>query len=517
MVTIDMYPALEVLLLVTGAFTLPLIYKLFGRKASLIYTLLYSLLALILSIQSFLRIYNSNEIIAYPIGGWSPPVGIVYVVDKFSGLLGILVSTIMLLIIIYSFNYIRPNDREYLYYTLLLTVEAGMLGCIYSGDAFHLFVMLEVTSLSAYALVAYMRDRKTALRASFKYAIYGGLATTIYFLSIVFLYGSLGTLTIGDVYLKLSNIMISGDHRLLWGAIVFAFLSLIAFMYKAAVFPLHFWLPDAHSEAPSSVSALLSGLVVNIGVYGFARFTYTIFHGLPDKELYNAILLFMGLAGALSALIGSLMMLVQKDVKRIIAYSTVMNMGYIVMGYSLGTLAGIIASTYHMITHSIAKSLAFMSCGSLINKIGSRKVDDLIGVGRVYKKAGIPFAISLLTLAGVPPLGVFISEYLLVGSIIKSEAWLYLAFFIASYISSTIVYLRLLYDICIKPFHGERKLTAEDKETSILLVLIILSILCIITGLLSGLVLNKLIMPSSKDLWYYYNYIKTIKEILINI
>ena len=517
MVSISMYPALEVLLLATGAFTLPIIYKLFGRRASHGYVLLYGTIALVLSLRIFLDVKENNNVLVYPLGGWPPPVGIIYVVDGFSSLLGILISIVMLLIIIYSFDYIHGGDREYLYYVLLLTVEAGMLGCVYTGDAFHLFVMLEVTSLSAYALIAYIRDRRVALRASFKYAIYGGLATTIYFLSIVFLYGSIGTLTIGDIYLRLSNILISANHEILWGSLVFALLSLVAFMYKAAIFPLHFWLPDAHSEAPSSVSALLSGLVVNIGIYGYTRFIYTVFHGLPNQEIYHTLLLVTGVAGSLSAFIGSLMMLIQRDIKRIIAYSTVMNMGYIVMGYSLGTLAGIIASTYHIITHSIAKSLAFMSSGKLIEKTGSRRVDNLIGIGRVYKVAGIPFAISLLTLSGIPPLGVFISEYLLVGSFINARAWVCLGFFLASYMLSTIVYLRLFYNICIKPYQGKIIESQEYIGAGMLLVFVLLSAMCIMTGVLSGIMLNEIIIQSSNDLWFYYKYIEAVKNILLKI
>ncbi len=517
MISISIYPALEVLLLATGAFTLPVIYKLLGRKASNGYVLLYALIALALSLKIFLNVEENNNVLVYSLGGWPPPVGIIYVVDGFSSLLGVLIAAMMLLIIIYSFDYIHEDDREYLYYVLLLTVEAGMLGCIYTGDAFHLFVMLEVTSLSAYALVAYIRDRRVALRASFKYAIYGGLATTIYFLSIVFLYGSIGTLTIGDIYIRLLSILTYSNHKIIWGPLVFAFLSLIAFMYKAAIFPLHFWLPDAHSEAPSSVSALLSGLVVNIGIYGYARFVYTVFHGLPNQEIYHTLLLVMGIAGSLSAFIGSLTMLIQRDVKRVIAYSTVMNMGYIVMGYSLGTLAGIIASTYHIITHSIAKSLAFMSCGKLIEKTGSRRIDDLIGTGRAYKVAGIPFAISLLTLSGIPPLGVFISEYLLVGSFINTRAWVYLAFFLISYMLSTIVYFRILYNICIKPYSGKTVESQEYIGAGMLLVFVLLSAMCIITGIFSGVMLNEVIVQSSNDLWFNHKYIEAIKEMLLKI
>jgi len=180
-------PGIIIFLLASGAFILPLIYYLTknNRIVEIIATL-YSFLATIISSMILLAVKLGGRPIVYMFGGWPPPVGIVYIVDFYSGLLGVLVTAVLFLIIVYSIGYMEEDRRLYLYYTLLLGIEAGMLGCLYTGDFFHLFVMLEVTSISAYALVSYYRTRRLAVEAAMKYGIYGALATTIFFISIIF-------------------------------------------------------------------------------------------------------------------------------------------------------------------------------------------------------------------------------------------------------------------------------------------------------------------------------------------
>ncbi|RLG81277.1 MAG: cation:proton antiporter [Thermoprotei archaeon] len=401
-------PGVVIFLLATGSFTIPLIHYLIRERRIIeLYAIVFNSLATMLSWIMLFTIKRSGQPIVYMFGGWPPPVGIIYVVDFYSGLLGVLVTSILLLITIYSVGYMEDDQRLYLYYTLLLAVETGLLGCLYTGDFFNLFVMLEVASISAYALVAYYRSRRLAIEAAMKYAIYGAMATTIFFIAIIFAYGSLGTLNMADMHYKISGkyFVISGSPigNIVYGVGIFTILALFTFTFKAAIFPNHFWLPDAHSEAPSPVSALLSGLVVKIGVYCIARFLYTIYGGVDVIGMFrDNILLTIIVLGLASSIFGAIMMTIQRDLKKFIAYSTVMNIGYIIMGIGLGTYLGILASTYHIINHGVAKALAFLSAGILIRIAGSRKIDELRGMGRLYKGAGIAFGISVLTLAGIP-------------------------------------------------------------------------------------------------------------------
>ena len=515
---VDPLLGLIVLVLALGGFTTPLVSRLSrNRYAVRTYPLIYCAASLAMASLIMEHVWVAGEPVVYLLGGWRPPVGILYIADGLSALLGVVTSLVMLLIMIYSTGYLEGSGREYTYYSLMLLLEAGMLGCIYTGDVFHLFVMLEVTSLSAYALVAYIRDKREALYASYKYAIYGGLATTIYFLAVLFIYGGVGSLTIGDIHLRMAAYMSRYARPVFLCGLVFTILSFTAFLYKAAVFPLHFWLPDAHPEAPSPVSAALSGLVVNIGVYGIVRFAYTIYHGLPDPGLYSLSLMITGGLGCLSSLVGAVLMASYRDVKRIIASSTIMNIGFMMMGYSTGSPLGIAASTLHLMNHSFAKSLAFLSSGVLIKSAGSRVLERLRGLGRALRYAGIPFAISLLSLAGVPLFNVFVSEYLLAASFIHTGKWMFLCFFMASYIISTIVYLRILYEVCLKTPAAPTAHRSGRYWIPVAAVLTALSITCIITGILSGYIISKIIMPASQCLYMNTEYLETVKKYLLNI
>ena len=507
-------PGVIIFLLAAGSFTIPLInYLTKERRIIELYAIVFHSLATILSWILLFTIKRSGQPIVYMFGGWPPPVGIIYVVDFYSGLLGVLVTSILLLITIYSVGYMENSERLYLYYTLLLAVETGLLGCLYTGDFFNLFVMLEVASISAYALVAYYRARRLAIEAAMKYAIYGAMATTIFFIAIIFAYGSLGTLNMADMHYKISGrgFSISGlpIGNIVYGIGIFTILSLFTFTFKAAIFPNHFWLPDAHSEAPSPVSALLSGLVVKIGVYCIARFLFTVYGGVDIIGMFrDNLLLIIMVLGLASSIFGAFMMTIQRDVKKFIAYSTIMNIGFIIMGLGLGTYLGILASTYHIINHGIAKALAFLSVGILIKVAGSRKIDELRGVGRLYRGAGIAFGISMLALAGIPLFNIFLSEYLLTAALIEARAYMLIIGFVASYIIGMISYLKVFYEICIKP--PIRTCVKKTISYVTYFPLAILSIACILLGVLGGLVIKYYVSPATISLIYNDQYLESV-------
>lgn len=447
-------PALTVLTPAVTAFVLPLARIAgFGRRGVEALALLSSAATGFLSIRLLMTVLRSGVPVTYCFGGWPPPLGIFYEVDLISALLGCLTPCLMFLIVLFSVGYMKDDGRLYLYYTLLMVVEAGMIGCFYTGDFFNLFVMIEVTAISSYALVSYFRNDRVAVAASLKYAVYGALATTAYFAATVFAYGSMGTLNMADMHAKVAGtptpLTGAGFANVGLGLLVFIALALYAFTYKSALFPNHFWLPEAHSSAPTPVSALLSGLVVNVGVYAIARFTYTVIGNASFIGKYLPIALLA--SGAASAIIGGLLMNLQKDVKRLIAYSTVMNLGFIALGYGLSTDLGAAAATYHLITHSIAKAMLFMSAGLAIAYVGSRNISDLRGIGRAAPFVGFMVGLSVITLAGIPPFGVFMSEYALITSMVKAGNYFALTAFLIAYIAGAVAYLRLFYVMCVEP------------------------------------------------------------------
>ena len=444
-------PALAVLVPAVGALAVPLIRLLGGGRRLIEFFTLIAMLVSGYCAASTLWLARS-AIVVYMFGGWPPPVGIFYEVDMLGATLGLITSVIMLVVAIYSTGYMHSDDRLYLYYTLLLVIEAGMLGCFYTGDFFNLFVMIEVTSIAAYALVAYHHRDPLASASSLKYAIYGALATTVFFAATITGYGCFGTLNIADMSAKLQGLVSPvtghGWGDLYIGIAVFMALALYAFTFKSAIFPNHYWLPDAHSSAPTPVSAVLSGLVVNVGVYCTARFLYTVLAGIPSLMYgYRIALLVLG---GLSALIGGLLMNAQRDVKRLIAYSTILNIGFIVLGLSLGTAPGASAAFYQAVTHSFAKAMLFLAVGLPIAVAGSRDIDRLRGIGRKYPVLGVFLALPLLALAGLPPLAVFMSEYSLMTAMIGAGDWITLGLFLAGYISGMIAYIRLFYKLCLE-------------------------------------------------------------------
>ncbi len=477
--------------IIATAFILPVFSLIIKRKLFYdIYAIAVSLIALIATVMNLNLVLSFGAPIVYVFAGWPPPLGIIYEVDLYSAVLGVLTAAVMFLIVVYSTVYIRDGGHAW-YYTLLLGLEAGLLGCLYTGDVFNLFVMLEVLSISAYALVAYYRGKHQAIEAAMKYAIFGAVATTIYFLAVIFIYASYGTLTMADIAFKglvfTSNVFSGG----LFGNIVVASITAIAlalwaFTYKAALFPNHFWLPDAHPEAPTPVSAALSGLVVNVGVYAVARLLYTVF-GLskPIVLLRDAVLFTLLILGIMSGLIGALMMVVQRDVKRLLAYSTISHVGLMFMGLSLGfsTLSqdiinmGLTASLYHLINHSVGKALLFLVTGVFIGMAGSRDLDKLAGMGRYNKLAMAVLIIGFLQLMGVPPLGGFFSKLMLYSAFISANMPIPAVLVVVISAISVLGYVKVIDSLWFKQVRITRIAATPKLMTYVPLVLAIISIL----------------------------------------
>ena len=488
-------------LLGVGAFAIPLLSLKIKKKLFFdTYTTVFSLIALILSSYNVWLVWKLNKPLLYAFGGWIPPLGIAYEVDMFSAVLGALTAFIMFLIVVYSVWYTRHMDGYEWYYTLLLGLETGLIGCIYTGDAFNLFVMLEVLAISAYGLVAFYRSRAQAIEAAIKYAFIGAAATTLYFLALVFIYASFGTLNMADIAIKsretlkvLTNIFSNGvfGNIVVASAVAIA-LALWAFTFKAALFPNHFWLPDAHPEAPTPVSAALSGLVVNVGVYATARFVYTLFgkdsvlamFGYRDFVMWVLLIL-----GILSGIIGALLMIIQNDIKRLLAYSTISHIGLIFMGIAVGFSTaspeviniGLTAALYHTINHSVGKALLFLATGILIWASGTRDLDKMAGIGRVYPLVTVSIVIGFLQLMGFPACGGFFSKLLLYEAYVAMGMIVPALMVIVISGISVIAYMKAIYAIWFRP--PASKFKRKGGEATAILIVTLMAILCIALGL----------------------------------
>ena len=345
----------------------------------------------------------SGDKIAYHLGGWRGPLGISLVIDGLSFFFSLIALGLGLLVIIYSIP-----ERHYgrTYYFLLLVSLSSMIGVIYTADIFNMYVFYELLSLAVYLLIAYPKTGVT-LRASFNYLIMGGVGLSFFLLGVGFLYAMTGTLDIFHIAEKLPAVFNSSTRMVLMSFVLIA----TGMGIKIAVFPLHGWLPDAHSMAPSPVSALLSGVTVKIGIYCLIRVVYTVF-STEMFLLINSHNILMVL-GVVSLLFGASMALAQKDLKRLLAYSTINQLGIVLIGLGIGTELGLTGALFHILNHAIMKSTLFFCAGIMIAETGTREVQGQNGFGRQQPAITFAFIIASLGMIGIPPVNGFTSKWLI--------------------------------------------------------------------------------------------------------
>ena len=501
---------LPLITLVTS-FTMPLInYSVKGnRKIIQVVAIIASLIPLTISLKLVDLAYSTNEVIIYKFGGWPPPIGITYMLDKMNSILILTTTFLMFLIVIYSYDYLKKHGGLGWYYTLYFGLETGLLGVLLTGDVFNLFVMIEVVSVASYSLVMFYRHRGDSIAAGLKYAFIGSLGTTIYFLALGIIYGVYGTVNLFDLTCKTHGYpypytgLPVGDIVL--GSAIALVLVSWTFMIKSGVFPNHFWLPDAHPAAPTPISAILSGLVVNVGAYAMFRYIYVIYGGSLGPALsfvLNIVSTILLITGSLSAIIGSLLMHFQTDVKRIIAYSTVMHMGYLFMAIGVRSELGATAFILHMINHSIAKASLFLAAGVFIYVVGTRYLNKLGGLAQSLPLATFALAVSGLNLAGVPPLPVFYSKLVLFNALFQYNIAYAIILVVTSAIA-LIAYIRILYVVIF----GSREVREIGKTPAgIKAVLLLLTIVMIVMGIGISYIIDMYIYPAAHQTIDVFNY-----------
>ncbi|MDI6606292.1 MAG: proton-conducting transporter membrane subunit [Candidatus Omnitrophota bacterium] len=336
---------------------------------------------------------SPHNVLVYKIGGWIPPFGICMVLDGLSNFMLVTVNIVALLVVIYSFKYMEKYTDKPKFYTLFFLMLTGMNGVIVTGDMFNLFVFLEIAAVSSYALVAFGTEAEE-LEASFKYAIMGSLASAFIFIGIAFLYGFTSTLNMADM----ARVLTAKPSA--W---------VIPFGLKSALVPFHAWLPDAHPSAPASISAMLSGVLIKtLGVYALVRIFFNVM-GVSGREL--SALMFLG---ALSMLVGVILALSQWDLKRLLAYHSISQIGYVVLGIGLGTPLGILGGLFHLFNHSIFKSLLFLNSGAIDYSAGTRDLKEMSGLKQKMPVTAGTNLIASMSIAGIPPFNGFFSKLIII-------------------------------------------------------------------------------------------------------
>ena len=370
----------------------------------------------------------------YWMGGWVPklgvPLGINLVLDGVSAFMLVTITLISFMATLYSIQYMDRFTSKARFYSLFLLMVAGMIGVALTGDLFNLYVFLEIASIASYALVAFGCEHEE-LEAAFKYLVLGSVGSSMVLFAIAIMYTLTGSLNMAQISIQLGQ----GFQPIHMFAIA---LFIAGFGLKAALVPFHAWLPDAHPSAPAPISAMLSGVLIKtIGIYALARVMLNVIGLTP---LISNILLVLG---TVSMVVGVLLCLGQDDIKRFLAYSSISQVGYIVVGIGLGTRLGIAAALFHLINHAVFKSLLFLNAGAIEYSTGTRDLNKMGALREKMPVTGATAMIGSMSIAGIPPFGGFWSKLFIIVACVHAERYGYAAWAAAVSVLTLAAYMRL--------------------------------------------------------------------------
>jgi multicomponent Na+:H+ antiporter subunit D len=472
-------PALQVVIPLLAAPTCILL-----RRASLAWLLSFAVACACLGVAvMLLRQAVGGPAISYAIGGWPPPWGIEYRIDALNASLLVIVSAINAIVMMFARASVEREidpDRIYLFYAAWLLCFTGLLGIVATGDAFNLFVFLEISSLSSYALISLGRDRR-ALTAAFQYLVLGTIGATFILIGVGLAYMVTGTLNMADLAQRLAAVE---DNRTVRVALAFV---VVGAGLKLALFPLHVWLPNAYAYAPSAVSAFLAATATKVSIYALLRFVFTVFGGSFSFGILPLAAILMPFALA-AMFVGSLAAIFQENVKRMLAYSSIAQIGYIVLGISFVTQDGLTGGIVHIFNHALIKGAMFMALGCVFFRLGSVALADMRGIGRQMPWTMATFVVGGLGLIGVPGTAGFISKWYLVVAGIEA-GWWPAVLVLASSLLAAIYVWRVIEAAYLQPAPSHQP-TVTEAPLSLLLPTVALAALSLYFGIDSELTVD---------------------------
>ncbi len=426
---------------------------------------------------SIWQLYNNGikngKILVFSIGG-APPLGACFEIDALSIFMAASVSLLTFFVTVYSLNYMDHDTRLTEYYSLLFALTVGIMGVAFAGDLFTLFIFWELTGIASYVLVSFRKNEPDPVEAGFKYMVMGSVGSTVLFFGMALLYGMTGTVNLA----QLSSVL-KGQPLTPWISLIFILL-LIGFGVKTAIVPLHTWLPDAHPAAPSPISAMLSGIVIETGLYAMIRLFFLLFEP-------SFFMLPMAFLAVLTMTLGNISALLQNDIKRLLAYSSIAQLGYMLIGLAAGTTYGIMGVLLHVLNHSLLKGMAFLSAGSMVHETDTRDIENLRGISRSMPITSVCLFIALLGLGGVPGTNGFISKFILFNSAIGSDMmWLTIIGILNSALSMG-YYIKV---IGVLVDSKTPLIEARDPPVAMLGVTIVMAILILAFGLWPNATIN---------------------------
>jgi len=419
------------------------------------------------------------------IGGWRPPFCINLVAGPVGVLFSAIIALVGLLVSAYALDYIKegPTEKYHMLYLLLLT---GATGVVLTGDIFNLFVFFEILCISSYALVAYLRDR-AGIESAVKYLIQGAVGSSLLLIGIGLLYGQFGTLNMADIAEKIASASLIS----LFVPMVFIITGLGV---EAAIFPLNAWLPDAHSSAPSSISAILSGIAIEVGLYAIARVIFTIFGA-------QSFLPFLALLGILTLLVGEMCAFIQNNIKRMLAYSSIGQIGLIMFALAIATSYGVTGGLFQLISHTLSKALLFLAAGYMIYQTGSLQISALEGMGKKMPLTCLAFTIGAFSLVGLPPFIGFPSKFLIVRAALANKETYFIVLLGLALLGTVIEAAYFFRVVQVLYFKGGKSgPDNKDAPVAALIPMFILVVLIVIVGIYPRLVTDVLNSAASEFL-----------------
>lgn len=469
-----------------AAFIIPILGKI-AKSLIWIFVTLVSFVLFILALYG-VAVTQQIPMVVYKMGNWPPPLGIVMAFDSLSAFMVLVISILVFAGSVFSWRYMSHYTGQWKFYTLYMLMTAGMMGVSITGDLFNMFVFLEIAAISSYALVAFGVDAEE-LEASFKYMVMGEIGGLTFLLAIALLYAKTSTLNLADIS---NTLQMVGQTPFYWTVLG---MMLFAFSIKAAFVPFHSWLPDAHPAAPAPISSLLSGIFIKVlGMYTTARIVFNVF-GLSraNAPMFFNVLIGMGL---LSIAFAGVTALSQKDYKRLLGYSSVSQVGYIMLGFGIGNFYGVAGAIFYILAHALAKGLLFLTSGSVVHATGTRDIGKLAGLGAKMSTTAWSFRFGSMSLIGLPPLAGFFAKLLIVMGALSAGFW-WLA---VVAIALSVLTLAYLLKIENNVFMKKGKTQAEKAPFTMRVAMVFLVVLIVLLGVGFQQVIDFVVGPAAHAL-----------------
>jgi multicomponent Na+:H+ antiporter subunit D len=416
--------------------------------------------------------------VSYHLGGWAPPWGIEYRIDVLNAFVLMLVSAVGAVIMPFagpSVAFEIEEGQRAWFYCMYLLCLTGLLGIAATGDAFNAFVFLEISSLSTYVLIALGRDRR-ALLAAFQYLIMGTIGATFYVIGVGLIYLTTGSLNMVDIAARLGPAW-ADNSRAIIAALAFV---TVGVSLKLALFPLHGWLPNAYAYAPSWVTAFLSATATKVAIYLLVRFLFSIFGVAIDLRAFavSAVIIALSLA---AMFVASLVAVFQSSLSRMLAYSSVAQIGYITLGIGFVNLAGLTGGLVHIVNHALIKAALFLAVGAVFFRVRTVSLSELAGIGRKMPITMAAFTVACFGLIGTPGTSGFISKWYLALGALENGSWGVVFLIVASSLIA-LVYLGRVLEIAWLREPSAAVAKASDPPIAMLLPLVLLAVATIYFG-----------------------------------